>query len=147
MTAPEGSAEAKSAETTSDIEKAAKVEQAVNAITEELHKGGHGEATKSVESSSSAPVTRAEGVIPHAETAAATTQVEKAVSDFSAKEDKGADDDKDFIDFTPDKPDEATQVTSEEVSAPSTNLESAAAPVASNDQINNSVESSNPEEL
>ena len=56
LSAAEPSTEPKPAENSGDTEKAANIEQAVNAITEEL--------SKSQETSTSGPVTNSEGVIP-----------------------------------------------------------------------------------
>lgn len=87
LSAAEPLSEPKPAENSGDTEKAANIEQAVNAITEEL--------SKSQETSTSAPVTNSEGVIPATVTETSTTQVEKV-----AQEKKSENDDE-FIDFTP----------------------------------------------
>ena len=120
-----------------DVEKAAKVEQAVNAITEELNKAP-------TEGSGAAPVTNAEAVIPPAEKSESTTNVEKAAAKTSDHDDE---DDKDFIDFTPKEEKEAEAVKeSSTASVESGKLDAAATP-ATNDQINNSAESSDTLEL
>ena len=114
----------------SDPETSAKVEQAVNAITEEL--------SKSLETSTSAPVTNSEGVIPPTITEASTTQVEKAAEE---KKSENADE---FIDFTPSEDNHVEEPAHQ--AADTTAVESAAS-VATNDQNNNSADSSNPLEL
>jgi hypothetical protein len=135
LSAAETSTEAKPAENSGDTEKAAKVEEAVNAITEEL--------SKSQETSTTAPVTNSEGVIPPTVTEASTTQVEKPAEELKAE---SADD---FIDFTPSEDNQVEEPAHQ--AADTSAVESAnhdtPASVATNDQNNNSAESSNPLEL
>ena len=135
LSAAEPSTEAKPAEISGDTEKAAKVEEAVNAITEEL--------SKSQETSTAAPVTNSEAVIPPTVTEASTTPVEKAAEELKAE---SADD---FIDFTPPEGNTVEEPAHQEAGTTvveSANLDTPAS-VATNDQNNNSAESSNPLEL
>jgi hypothetical protein len=135
LSAAEPSTEAKPSENSGDTEKAAKVEEAVNAITEEL--------SKSQETSTTAPVTNSEAVIPPTVTEASTTQVEKAAEELKAE---SADD---FIDFTPsedNKVEEPAHQAADTTTVESANLDSPAS-VATNDQNYNSAELSNPLEL
>jgi hypothetical protein len=135
LAAAESLTEAKSDEHSGDTEKAAKVEQAVNAITEEL--------SKSHETSTSAPVTNSEEVIPPTITEGSTTQVEKAA------EEKKSENTEDSIDFTPSEDNHVEEPAHQ--AADTSAVESAnhdtAASVATNDQNNNSADSSNSLEL
>jgi len=132
---PELSFDEKPVDAIEDTQQAAKVEKAVNAITEELNK-----VPNSDDTSTSSPVTSVEEVIPHAETSSSTSQVENAAA--GSGENHRSDDDKDFIDFTPVEDNQVEATAHEEIAVESANTESAAT-VSTNDQINNSVESSN----
>ena len=132
LSAPEASTEAKYAEPSAETERAAKVEQAVNAITEELSKSRASDQT-----STSAPVTNSEGVIPQS-TQGPNTQVEKAADA------KSSDSTEDFIDFTPqeDRQDEDVHTSTETHAVEGANNAAVPGALASNDQNNNSGEGS-----